>query len=125
MILELRTGDGELAIAQEGRHKKFVNRIEQICYNADFARREGRTALFVTERAVFDVLDGRLQLVEIAPGVDLERDILAHMAFKPSISPELRLMDARLFRPEPMKLINDIEANRNRNASERARRASE
>ncbi|NSY18543.1 acyl CoA:acetate/3-ketoacid CoA transferase [Neorhizobium sp. AL 9.2.2] len=123
--LELKTGQGELAIAQEGRHKKFVNRIEQICYNADFARREGRTALFVTERAVFDVLDGGLQLVEIAPGIDLERDILAHMAFKPAISPELRLMDARLFRPEPMNLIKNIEANRNRRASHPARRAAE
>ena len=123
--LELKTGQGELAIAQEGRHKKFVNRIEQICYNADFARREGRTALFVTERAVFDVLDGGLQLVEIAPGIDLERDILAHMAFKPAISPELRLMDARLFRPEPMNLIKDIEANRDRRVSHSARRAAE
>lgn len=123
--LELKTGDGTLAIAQEGRHKKFVHRIEQICYNADFARREGRTALFVTERAVFDVADTSLRLIEIAPGIDLQRDILAHMAFTPAIAPDLRLMDARLFRPEPMTLISDIEKNRNRAVATGARRAAE
>ncbi|NLS08063.1 3-oxoacid CoA-transferase [Rhizobium sp. P32RR-XVIII] len=114
--LELKTGDGTLAIAQEGRHKKFVNNIEQICYNADFAREQGRTALFVTERAVFNVVEGRLQLIEVAPGIDIERDILAHMAFEPSISPNLKQMHARLFRSEPMNLISDIEANRARAA---------
>lgn len=123
--LELKTGDGTLAIAQEGRHKKFVHRIEQICYNADFARREGRTALFVTERAVFDVADTSLRLIEIAPGIDLERDILAHMAFTPTIAADLRVMDARLFRPEPMTLLADVEKNRIRAEATSARRAAQ
>jgi len=110
--LELATGDGTLRIAQEGRHKKFVEAIEQICYNADFAEREGRTAIFVTERAVFRATGGALELVEVAPGIDIERDILPHMAFRPRIGSDVKLMDARLFRPEPMGLLKDIEAAR-------------
>jgi propionate CoA-transferase len=110
--LELKTGDGTLEIAQEGRHKKFVSGIEQICYNAEFAEREGRTAIFVTERAVFRAVDRTLELIEIAPGIDIERDIYAHMAFKPRIAANLKQMDSRLFRPEPMNLLADVEAAR-------------
>ena len=60
--------------------------------------------MFITERAVFRVIDGRLTLTETAPGVDLERDILGKMEFVPEIAPDLREMDARLFRPEKMGL---------------------
>lgn len=110
--LEIVTGDGTLRIRQEGRHRKFVGRIEQICYNAAFAGSEGREALFVTERCVFRAVDGELELVEVAPGVDVERDILALMSFRPRIAPQLRGMDARIFRPEPMGLARDIESKR-------------
>src|SRR5690606_11439636 len=105
--LKIACEDGQLRILQEGRHSKFVQSIEQICYNGPYAHREGRQAVFVTERAVFRVDDGALELVEIAPGVDLERDVLAHMAFRPKISNDLRQMDARLFRDEPMNLLAD------------------
>ena len=110
--LELKTGDGTLSIVQEGRHKKFVGSIEQICYNAEFAERQGRTAIFVTERAVFQAIGNTLVLVEVAPGIDIERDIFPHMAFQPRIAKELKQMDARLFRPEPMGLLADVEASR-------------
>jgi propionate CoA-transferase len=110
--LKLDTGDGTVRIAQEGRHRKFVGAIDQICYNADFARKEGRTALFVTERAVFDTVGGRLRLIEVAPGIDIRRDILAHMDFEPLIEGAPKPMDARLFREAPMGLKADIEANR-------------
>jgi propionate CoA-transferase len=85
--------------------------VEQICYNGAFARTQGRVAVFVTERAVFRVGDSGLELFEIAPGINLERDILANMAFQPSIAADLRTMDERLFRPEPMGLRQDL-ANR-------------
>lgn len=102
--LELEFADGRLRIVAEGRHPKFVGRIEQICYNAPFAESEGREALFVTERAVFRAAGGGLELIEIAPGVDLEKDVLAQMEFAPTVAPEVKLMDARLFRPEPLGL---------------------
>lgn len=108
--LELDCAGGRLRIAQEGRHRKFVPSIEQICYNAAFAEREGRTALFVTERAVFRAAGGTLELVEIAPGIDIGRDILPHMAFRPRIANDLKTMDERLFRPEPMGLLAEVEA---------------
>lgn len=102
--LELAFDDGKLRIVAEGRHPKFVRSIEQICYNAPFAESEGREALFVTDRAVFRAVGGGLELIEIAPGVDLERDVLLQMEFTPRVAREVKLMDARLFLPEPMGL---------------------
>ncbi|MBL8589949.1 MAG: 3-oxoacid CoA-transferase [Methylobacteriaceae bacterium] len=110
--LELDTGDGALRIVREGRHRKFVERIEQVCYNAAFAQSEGREALFVTERCVFRAVGGELELIEVAPGVDIERDIFAQMAFRPRVAAAPRLMDARIFRPGPMGLRADIETRR-------------
>jgi propionate CoA-transferase len=106
--LDVQCVDGALRIFQEGRHTKFVNSIEQICYNAGFAASQGREAVFVTERAVLRGTTKGLELIEIAPGVDLERDVLAHMAFRPTISADLKLMDHRLFRPEPMDLLTQF-----------------
>jgi propionate CoA-transferase len=97
-----------LAIVQEGKHGKFVPTIEQICYNARFAAEEGRKAIFITERAVFRLAEDGLELFEVAPGIDVERDILARMAFRPRIARQLTKMDARLFRPEPMGLKESL-----------------
>ncbi len=102
--LEVACDDGQLRIVQEGRHRKFRDRIEQVSYSGTFAAQEGRKAVFVTERAVFHLVDGRLRLSEIAPGVDLERDVLGQMDFAPDMPEPPRLMDERLFRPEPMGL---------------------
>jgi propionate CoA-transferase len=98
--------DGKLRILQEGRHRKFIGAIEQICYNATFAAEQGRTALFVTERALFRATTSGLELIEIAPGIDIERDILAHMDFRPAIAADLRQMDPRLFAPQIMGLAS-------------------
>jgi len=81
-----------------------VSALQQVSYSGPYAQERGQTTLFVTERAVFRAIDGGLDLVGIAPDIDLERDALANTAFEPVISPDLRLMDARLFRPEPMGL---------------------
>ena len=107
--LEVACVDGGLTIAKEGRHRKFVDRIEQVSYSATFAAKEGRTAIFITERAVLRLVAGGLELVEIAPGIDLERDVAQHMAFRPRIAPGLKLMDKRLFGPAPMNLRADLQ----------------
>lgn len=106
--LRVRVHDGSLAIEKEGSEVKFVEQVEHITYSGDYAQRLGQTALYVTERCVFTLGPEGLVLSEIAPGVDLERDILAHMDFRPAISPGLKTMDHRLFRDEPMGLKEDV-----------------
>jgi propionate CoA-transferase len=97
------TEDGPL-IRTEGKFRKFVTEVGQISFSADRAHDRGQEVLFITERAVFRLVSGGIELIEIAPGIRLEQDILAHMAFKPLIASDLRLMDARLFRKGPMGL---------------------
>lgn len=101
-IIEIE--DGKLNIIQDGPGIKFINQLEQITFSSDYACETAQTVLFITERAVFRIIDGKLTLTEIAPGVDLQKHILDKMEFKPAIAPDLKLMDARLFRPEKMAL---------------------
>ncbi|NLV30715.1 MAG: acyl CoA:acetate/3-ketoacid CoA transferase [Acidobacteria bacterium] len=91
--------DGRLRITREGKGKKFIERVEQITFSGAYATARGLPVLFVTERGVLRLSEGELELVEIAPGVDLERDILGMMDFRPRISPALKKMDAALFQP--------------------------
>ncbi|SFV12122.1 propionate CoA-transferase [Pseudoduganella namucuonensis] len=100
--LDVAIRDGGVHVLCEGSARKFVDEVEHRTYSGDYARASGQRALFVTERCVLRLCEDGMELIEIAPGVDLERDILAQMDFRPRISPELRLMDARLFAPEPM-----------------------
>jgi propionate CoA-transferase len=102
--------DGRTVIRTEGRHRKFVPRLEQICYSAAMGRARGQVTLFVTERAVFRVGAQGLELIEIAPGLDPERDVIAKMGFRPAVSRELKPMDPRIFRPQLMGLAADIHA---------------
>ena len=83
---------------------KFKECVEQVTFSGPYAVRTGKRVLVVTERAVFRLTADGLELIEIAPGADLERDILAHMEFAPAISPDLREMDARIFKDEKMGL---------------------
>ncbi len=102
--LKLEIGDGKLTILKEGKVDKFLDKVEQITFSGDYALSVGQPVLYVTERAVFELTSNGLELIEIAPGVDLEKDILAHMEFKPIISKELKLMDEGIFKAEPMGL---------------------
>lgn len=77
--------------------KKIVEQVEYINFNGEIATKNGQRALYITERCVFELLDGELVLTEISPFVDLEKDILNLMPFRPKVSPELRLMPAICF----------------------------
>jgi len=108
--LDIAWEDGRTVIRKEGRHQKFVPQLEQICYSASMGRAWGQVALFVTERAVFRVGPRGLELIEIAPGLDPERDVISKMGFRPVVSNELKPMDPRIFRPNRMGLTTDIHA---------------
>jgi propionate CoA-transferase len=98
--LKVAVADGKLSIESEGKHKKFVGAVEQITASGAYATMVKQKVLFVTERAVFELQDGSLTLVEVAPGVDLEKDVLALMDFKPKVSANLKPMPSGLFRPK-------------------------
>jgi propionate CoA-transferase len=109
--LDIGWSDGKTRISREGAEKKFVGKVQQVTYSGALAAQNGQRAFYITERAVFRRNEaGRLELIEIAPGVDLERDILAQMQFRPAVSPALQAMDPRIFRPEAMGLAGIIAA---------------
>ena len=102
---EMEISNKQLNIISEGNVKKLVTDVDHITFSGNYAMEKGQTVLFITERAVFKLTDKGMILIEIAPGVDLERDILQNMAFKPGISQELKLMDEALFCENKMNLI--------------------
>jgi len=108
--LDIAWEGGRTVIRKEGRHRKFVPKLEQVCYSAAIGRARNQVALFVTERAVFRVGPSGLELVEIAPGLDVERDVIAHMGFRPAVAADLRTMDARIFEDALMGLAADVHA---------------
>ncbi len=120
--LEIAWESGKTVIRKEGKFNKFVSTLEQVSYNGRFAGSLGQEALYITERAVFRRGSQGIELVEIAPGIDLERDILAHMDFRPQISPTLATMDARLFCEAKMGLEKDLAAREPCNIPSRLRR---
>ena len=102
--LKTEIGGGKLKIIREGRAPKFCDRIEQITFRAKYAIANGQPVLYITERAVFRLTKDGLVLCEAAPGIDVEKDILALMPFRPAVAPDFHLMDARIFRDEKMGL---------------------
>jgi propionate CoA-transferase len=98
---------GEISILHEGKHSKFVEHLQQVTFNGALSAESGQDVLYVTERAVFRLRPEGLTLVEVAPGIDVERDILSLMPFKPEIG-TLKAMDTRLFRDEPMGLRDQM-----------------
>ncbi|WP_442603467.1 acyl CoA:acetate/3-ketoacid CoA transferase [Paenibacillus sp. KN14-4R] len=96
--LQIDVSEGKLHIVQEGRHHKFTQQVEQITFNAKYALQRSIPVLYVTERAVFQLKDHHLELIEIAPGMELERDLFPYMSFRPRLSAHLKIMDEHLFR---------------------------
>lgn len=102
--LKTEVKDGQLHILQEGSQPKFVSEVEQITFSAQNAKHRKQHIYYVTERAVFELRDEGLTLIEIAPGIDLEKDIKAQMQFEPLIASDLKQMDARIFEETLMHL---------------------
>ena len=108
--LKTEIAGGELAILEEGRYNKFVEDVGQITFSGARAGRERRRVLYVTERCVFSLTADGLELVEVAPGIDLERDVLRLLPFEPIVN-NPRTMDKALFHEEPVGLrdrLSDI-----------------
>jgi propionate CoA-transferase len=102
--LEIALEDGELRILEDGKARKFVEEVEHRTFSGPQAQKRGMTVLYITERCVFRLCAEGLELIEIAPGVDLQKDILDKMDFAPVMHAAPALMDSRIFREEPMKL---------------------
>ncbi len=84
--LDVQVQDGELRIVQEGSRKKFVHAVQQVSFSGELARSLNRDVLYVTERAVFRLIPEGLELIEVAPGIDIESQVLAVMDFEPVIN---------------------------------------
>ena len=106
--LEEKIEDGKLVIVKEGEKAKFVDKVQQITFSADQAIKNKQEILYVTERGVFKLTDKGVMLTEIAPGVDLEKDILGHMEFKPLVAKNLKVMDERIFKDKKMNIKKEF-----------------
>ena len=101
---KMRAEDGRLLIDKEGRIAKFVDKVDQVSFSGRRARAQGQDITYVTERCVVKLTDRGLTVTEIAPGLDLQRDVLDQAATPLAVADDLRAMDAALFRPEPIGL---------------------
>ena len=99
--------DGKLHIIKEGKVKKFVKDVQQVTFSGEVAYENNQKVWYVTERAVFELVKDGLKLIEIAPGIDLQKDILDQMEFKPIISDNLKEMDPRIFQEPIMNIKNN------------------
>jgi propionate CoA-transferase len=107
--LELEISDG-VRIAREGSLRKFVPAVREISFSGRLARERGQEVRYITERAILALADDGLVVTEVAPGVDLERDVLGQMGFRPRVADDLRTMDPRLYAAGPMGLAADFGA---------------
>ena len=101
--LDVAVADGALAVRTEGKHAKFVAEVGQVTFSGAYAAAAGKEVYYVTERCVFRLEEGGLRLLEVAPGIDLERDILERLPFTPLVDAP-RVMDPRLFHAAPLGL---------------------
>jgi propionate CoA-transferase len=106
--LDISVEEGKLHIIHEGRERKFVDRVEQKTFSGQYATQKRQSVLYITERCVFSLTEEGMELIEIAPGIDLDKDILPLMDFRPIIKKPPRLMDERIFKSEPMGLREEL-----------------
>jgi len=96
--------DGKVTVLEQGTIHKFVNQVNQVTFSGRRAAEKGKKVIFVTERCVFELRKEGLTLVEIAPGIDMERDIFAQMDYRPLVAEDLKEMPKELFYDGPMGL---------------------
>jgi propionate CoA-transferase len=106
--LKVSVKEQKLCIEQEGKVKKFLDQVEHVTFSGEYAVQKGQEVLYITERCVFRLTEAGMELLEIAPGIDLETQILAQMDFSPIIRQEPRIMDARIFWDDPIGLKEDL-----------------
>ncbi|HEV2226457.1 MAG TPA: CoA-transferase [Nitrososphaerales archaeon] len=104
----IEVGSEGIRIRRDGEVKKFVRKVYRNFFSGTQALRFGKEVAYFTERAAFKLSREGMVLTEVAPGVDLDRDVLAKMEFKPRVGKELRIMDRSIFLPGPMKLSRRI-----------------
>ncbi|MBP1920680.1 acyl CoA:acetate/3-ketoacid CoA transferase [Youngiibacter multivorans] len=102
---DIRVGDGKLDIITDGDKVKFVDQVEQVTFSGDYAKETGQNVYYITERALFKLTEDGVTLVEVAPGVDVEKDILGKMDFIPKIADDLKVMDAKIFTDALMGMV--------------------
>jgi propionate CoA-transferase len=103
-------GDGTLKIDKDGSVKKFVSDVLEKTFSGDEAVRRGQQVFFITERAVFRRTSDNevIELIEIAPGIDLQKDVLDQMGFTPAISLDLKTMDVKIFLDTKMNITAEL-----------------
>lgn len=106
--LKEKIEDGELVIIQEGKRKKFLKELDQITYSAEYGLESGQNVAFITDRCVMKPSDKGLVITEVAPGVDIQKDIIDQMEFEPIVAEDVKIMDIRLFKEELMGLKDDL-----------------
>jgi propionate CoA-transferase len=106
--LKIQVENGRLHIVQEGRVRKFVDQVEHVTFSGRYAVRKNQPVLYITERCVFSLTEKGMKLVEIAPGIDLKKDVLAHLSFTPLMDDPVPQMDERIFQQEMMGLREDL-----------------
>jgi propionate CoA-transferase len=110
--LHVSLDGGQLQILAEGSEAKFVRQVREITFSGQLARERGQEVRYITERAVFALTERGVTLVEVATGIDIERDIIDRMEFRPAVADRVLPMDERLFRPQPMDLAREFTAGR-------------
>ena len=106
--LKVKVQDGRLKILEEGKTKKFCKKVDHVTFSGDYARESNQQVIYMTERAVFELTQQGMMLTEIAPGVDLQKDVLAQIDFEMKVSPNLKLMDARIFTDQIMGIKDEV-----------------
>jgi len=106
--LKVSAENGKCKIDNEGKSIKFIENVEHITFSGAYASQKGQPVIYITERCVFELTEKGMKLTEIAPGIDLNRDILEQMSFKPLYDETVPLMDPRIFVDEPMGIKKDL-----------------
>ena len=105
MKSEVEIQDGRVKVVKEGVIPKFVEQVEQITFSGRYARETGQEVLYVTERATFQLTNRGVELKEVAPGIDIQRDVLDGMGFKPIVK-EVSTTAEKVFTDQPLEFPN-------------------